>query len=473
MKTKRIIVALIATVSLVHMSCSDFLDIKPEGVLLKEEALQTQEDVVKLQNSTYTVLFSGNFLGGRVQLVSEIMTDHILGTGLDGDWAVIWNRTSSIFEGVIGGLYSEPYIAIYRANVVLENLNLIQDNTLRNRIEGSARFVRALAHFETVRLFAQPYGFTPDNSHLGIPIKSQSLPQSAVRASVAEVYLFVITELELAENLLSSSNDSAFDPNGAFPTKWSAKALMARVYFQMNNFSKAYQYANDVIANGPIPFASSNTEYTQRYSQDGSNEALFKAVSKTLNANGETVYVNRGSGFTGMMRSDVSVPYIKLTQNTLINGSSDPLDVRGTLWYGVKDGFNVIKKFNGFDNISVPIITVTELKLIRAESAAEGNTNLTIAQLDIQDIYDRAYGVGARVAPSTANAIIQESRNQRRLEFIFEGHRGQDLKRIGALGRESVIVRGAPWNCPGSVLQFPQSEIALNPGFVANPEGGC
>ena len=130
MRTKNIIIATLITMGLVFSSCNDFLDIKPEEVLLKEDALNTQEDVQMLLNSTYTVLFSGNFLGGRAQIISELMTNNILGSELDGDWFVVYNRSSSIFEGIIGSLYSEPYKAIYRANNVLENLDLVENSLL-------------------------------------------------------------------------------------------------------------------------------------------------------------------------------------------------------------------------------------------------------------------------------------------------------------------------------------------------------
>ncbi len=486
MRTKNIIIATLITMGLVFSSCNDFLDIKPEEVLLKEDALNTQEDVQMLLNSTYTVLFSGNFLGGRAQIISELMTNNILGSELDGDWFVVYNRSSSIFEGIIGGLYSEPYIAIYRANNVLENLDLIENSTERDKIEGEARFVRALAHFETVRLFAQPYGYTPDNSHLGIPIKTRTKPEGSIRETVGTVYQFLIDELKDVEVLLPSETDPEYDPYGAYPTKWAAKALLARVYFQMNDFENAYTYANDIIVNGPFEFSTETEQYEigedmvtlpkefiDRYSTMGSNEAIFKSVTITVNQAGETIYVNRGGEFSGIMRSDNSVPFIKMTQNAYTTGTSDPLDMRAIAWYDKKEGFNVSKKFNDTDNLSVPVFTITELKLIRAESAAELGTNLSTAIQDIQDIFDRAYGTGNRIAPTTANALIVEARNQRKLEFIFEGHLGQDLKRIGALGREEVIVRGAPWSCPGSVLQFPQAEIANNPGFIANPEGGC
>lgn len=472
MKTKALLLLSLFTILLAAPSCDDFLSLYPEGELLKDDALKTGDDVRMLQNSTYTVLFSGSFLGGRTQVISELLTDNILGTALDGDWAVIYNRSSSIFEGIIGAVYSEPYIAIYRANNVLDNLNLIEDQNLRLTIEGEARFVRALAHFETLRLFAQPYGFTPDNSHLGIPIKTNPRPESATRATVAQVYNFLIDELEACEELLPEESDLEYDPFEAYPTKWSAKALLARIYFQMNNFSQAYFYANEVINLGPASFNPSENEFMTRYSQTGTNEALFKGVSASKNQNGETVYVNRGGELSGLMRSVNSVPYIKLTQSAYNYGIADLTDKRALAWYEDSDGFKVIKKFNSSLNLSVPVITITELKLIRAESAAETNTNLLVAQQDLQDILDRAYGTGNQIAPSSASLIIQQARIQRRLEFICEGHLGQDLKRIGAKG-ETVVIRNAPWNCPGSILQFPQSEIVNNPGFQKNPEGGC
>jgi tetratricopeptide (TPR) repeat protein len=473
MKTKTYILISLMAILSIAPSCDDFLSLYPEGELLKEDALKTGEDVRMLQNSTYTVLFSGNFLGGRAQVISELLTDNILGTALDGDWAVIYNRTSSIFEGIIGGLYSEPYIAIYRANNVLENINLIEDSNLSTKVEGEARFVRALAHFEVLRLFAQPWGYTTDNSHLGIPIKILSKPQAAKRSTVKEVYEFLIDELENCESLLPNQNDLVYDPFKAYPTKWSAKALLARIYFQMNNFEKAYSYANEVITQGPATFNSSDAEFMIRYSLNGTDEALFKSVTASKNQIGETVYVNRGGEFTGLMRSVSSIPYIKLTQAAFNYGTSDITDKRATRWYQDADGFKVTKKFNSSLNLSVPIITITELKLIRAESAAERGLNLSTAQQDLQDILDRAFGVGVMVAPLSPADIITEARKQRRLEFVLEGHLGHDLKRIGALGREVVIVRGAPWNCPGSILQFPQGEIVNNPGFVKNPEGGC
>jgi len=38
--------------------------------------------------------------------------------------------------------------------------------------------------------------------------------------------------------------------------------------------------------------------------------------------------------------------------------------------------------------------------------------------------------------------------------------------------KEDIIIRGAPWDCNGMVVQFPLGEIVV-PNFQDNPVGGC
>jgi hypothetical protein len=66
---------------------------------------------------------------------------------------------------------------------------------------------------------------------------------------------------------------------------------------------------------------------------------------------------------------------------------------------------------------------------------------------------------------------LAEVMKERRLELAFEGDRLFQLKRQGVLG-EIQTIRGADWDCPGMVLQFPNFEGTAQ-GFVYNEEGGC
>ena len=65
------------------------------------------------------------------------------------------------------------HIAIYRANTLLEEVADLEGATVESieRISAEAKFIRALCHYHVVRIWALPYGYTSDNSHLGIPLK--------------------------------------------------------------------------------------------------------------------------------------------------------------------------------------------------------------------------------------------------------------------------------------------------------------
>jgi hypothetical protein len=72
---------------------------------------------------------------------------------------------------------------------------------------------------------------------------------------------------------------------------------------------------------------------------------------------------------------------------------------------------------------------------------------------------------------ATSAEVISAARREYRIETMGEGKWINQLKRIGAKG-ENIVVRNAPWNCPGMALQFPNSEFT-SALFVGNPEGGC
>ena len=53
--------------------------------------------------------------------------------GLNGEYAQIWRWTSSFFNGSFGGQYRDAYIAIYRANTLLEEVADLEGATRRMR----------------------------------------------------------------------------------------------------------------------------------------------------------------------------------------------------------------------------------------------------------------------------------------------------------------------------------------------------
>ncbi len=452
------IILLSTALSTLFIACKK-IEIRPEGSVEVGEAIRNEADIKAVLNAAYSPLAGGNFMGGRMQRLSEYLADQINGsiiTGFDGD---IVNYRSSP-NGGSSEFYQEPYYTIQRANKTLENLELVTSSiATKVNLEGQAKFLRAISHFELVRLFAQPYGYSTGNTHLGVVIKTISAGEKLrPRNTVAEVYNIVLSDLNAAQNLLPSTN-------GIYPTKWAAKAYLAKVYFQMNKFDSAYKYANEVIVGSGASFDNTATYITKRFNNPVSSETVFSLVNDPN--------VQRFGGLRNDADTSLSIG-LQLSSSTYINGTSNTNDRRKT-WYTVKAAVYGLNKYKA-NPLVLSVVHITEMKLVRAESAAELNTNLSVAIADINDITNRAYaGTMVPLAVSASAAAVKaRTRTERKLEMIYEnGDRIQEIKRIGALGEPSFSHGGAPWNCNGMLLQFPASEFSINPNFIPNTTGNC
>lgn len=458
------IVAGFTALSILATGCSKFLDRPVEGQLNADEALGTEAEIAAVLNSTYVTMGSNDFYGGKVQVLNELMGDHLDGTLLTEDYGEIYKRKSSIFGGYKNDFYQRGYNMVTRCNRVLESLDTASTAASTLTLVGQAKLQRALVHFEMVRLFAQPYGATADNSHPGVPLRISSGINNATRATVKQVYDQIIADLKDAELKLPATN-------GNYPGKNAARAILARVYFQMNDFANAYAYSNLVMGAAgasTYQFVTSDTGLIRRYSAVGSRETIFKIVNQ------QNIF-EPGSGLRDNFRSDTRRPVLFFTPQvkSLVSANGD----KRTAWISttLQAGINSLTKYNA-DRFELPIIHVTEIKLIRAEAGAEvGGAALSTAIADLNDILTRAFGNTTFNLPNNAAAadVIRIARQQREIELVGEGNRTQEIKRLGARTGSSVDRRGAPWNCPGLALQFPQGEMAANTEFQRNPEGGC
>ena len=447
-------------------SCTSELDLKPEGVILVDSALKTPADMQKLLNSCYDAL--ANQYNGTVQTYSDLMGDDIAKPFRDdlGFKTEIYNRSSNFFNSDVGGLYGRLYIPVYRVNTMElyydKIIGLSEEEKTRMRAEG--KFIRALCHFDLVRLWAQPYGYTLDNSHLGVPIRDKATKDPLARATVAQVYDFVVSDLNYAIANLPAAN-------GNYANKDAAKSLLALVYFQMNKFNDALPLLNEIINSGVYPLSSSLNRFDNAAA---AQEYVFKFVSTGSNDNRAAEFINR-------FRSDNNPQPDYNVSNDIYNLiAADTTDARiqffGTMNPNTPKQYRVLKKFNA-DYFSVPLINTTQLLLTRAEVLAELGQDLGQAVTDVNAIIKRAYPGNTNkeiAANADARTILLTVRAERRKELFCEGDRVNYLKRIGALANPldgAITIRNAVWNCPGLALQFPSSERTSI--FVMNETGGC
>lgn len=443
-------------------SCKKFLEIPPEGEIPTEDALKTPRDVQLLLNSCYDVLRSAKFMGGKMRNLSDLMADDRDGRALSGNWLSYYAHNTGIFNQDTRDMWSEPYIMIYRCNTLLENMDLVADlsDDQQARTTAEAKFLRAVGHFELVRMFANPYGFTSDNSHDGIPLRIVASQEALARATVGEVYAQVLSDLEDAKDVLPSNN-------GGYATSWAVKAYLARVHFQMNDFQSAFDYANEVITGGGFALDSN---VMARFSGVPSNENIFNLISTgALNNSGAEL------GTTYRSTNISNPPAGRMSNELYLTATADSNDLRGQNFYvlanpGSSSELVLLTRFNE-SWFSVPLLHLAEMLLIRGESAAEIG-NLTQAEDDVNMIRNRA-GL-ANVTPGLdATSLKLLIRNERRLELVGEGYRFHDLRRQGVHDSPTLLINGSPWDCNGMMVQLPDEERSGNPTIVLNPEGGC
>lgn len=456
-----------AILALALVSCEDLLEQKPPDTgsnVLPEQAIRTGDDLQELLNSAYDVL--GNTYNGSLQNPFNLLTDNAARPNNHDDYTSIWLRSTTVFNGTLGPVFRDLYIAILRANTVIENLDNVEGLNAddRGRLEAEARFIRALCHFDAVRGWAQPYGYTSSNTHPGVAIRVDTRIDNAPRATVSAVYNQVLSDVVYARQNLPDYND-------VYATRWSAMALEAEVRFQMHDYQAAYDMANQVIDHGPHSF-DSEVYNKYRFPEPGP-ESIFYVFS-ALRPDGNVD--SRNSGFRDQYYAGGSRPTLGPSPElyTLATQNAGPESVRANHFQEEEIDGNAYYFTTLFDEeyFNVPILTITQMKLIRAESAAEMGVDLALAIQDINDIRERAYGGNMLNLLSTASAqeVIDAARKERRMEFPFNGQRLHDVKRIGSQG-EDILVRGAPWDCPGMLLQFPATEQTEL--FPLNPRGDC
>lgn len=456
-------------------SCEDLLEQKPPtdgGNILPSEAIQSASDIQEVLVSAYDVL--ANTYDGNVQNLFNLLGDNLERPVQQDNYTSVWLRNTSIFNGNVGDRFRDLSIAILRSNTVIENLEIIDvDPAMATRMEAEARFIRALCHFDLVRGWAHPYGWTSNNSHPGVAIRLTTAIENAPRSSVGEVYDQVLADIAFAKENLPDMNSLGDE---AYADRWSAIALEAEVRFQMHEYDVAYDLANQIITTGPFMFDDDVNRYSW---PEVSPEAIFYIFSArrddgNTDVRSEGFRDNYYSGPDQVTTLNFQEDYY---QDQTVFGELTPRAFQYTVVQQEESQFYTTTMFaptedRETNDYNIPVLSLTQMKLIRAESAAELNVNLEQARQDINDIRERAYGsnVGNLTGSASADDIIEAARLERRLEFPVSGQRYHDIKRIGSQG-EDIMVRGVPYDCNGMILQFPSTEGTDL--FPLNPSGGC
>jgi hypothetical protein len=432
-------------------SCNqdEFLDKDPFDRVLTENLVTDFESFNSATAGVYNIFQNTFYYNSYYTILPDLMGDNVQAL-----WVVFQDidRYQTISNDVYAKrVWDEISRAIAQSSIVIRQAESFDFGTNQQEAKeliGQLYVARALAYFDMQRLYAQPYNFTTDASHLGAPLVDESLVGieliSPARATTAEVYAKIVSDIQTGISLIGDDTSSAYYLN-----KNSAKALLARVYLYMENWSDADALASEVI--GMNYSLISNADYVSSWTQDVTTESIFSIVNNEFDNSGNSS----------------AIEYYRRPRFKASNNLFDQIDVNDVRKSLIAASTKNVLKYpttGAVRDNNMPIIRLSEMYLIKAEALAEMEM-YEEARIAVNAILLRANPAATPYTQSgdALKDIIQE---ERRKELMFEGHRLFDLTRKKKSFTAFSDAAGNPIDVtyPNNlvILPIPQAEIDAN-----------
>ena len=459
-------------------SCENILDEVPKSFVSKANYYQTEADAEGAIAGAYASLQS-DFYGITNYLMIELHGDYLFGRGSQAPITIFDQILDQRNIGRCESNWGTLYLAINRANAVLDNVpNIVDINPeTQTSILAEAHFLRALAYFELVR----GWGAVPIKTSESIDLTTLEAP----REPESKVYELIIQDCLAAESGLGEVGAET-----GRASKWAAKMLLAHVYLTTEDWTQAAEKANDVINNGPFSLITVEQpdDFYQMFAVDTHTEDIMSLHHSETKASTIPVYLHRARAYPYNYGTSGYFAWLPDTLS-FIGDSWDDNDLRKSFnmyteyqdedgeWVSLPSTIPILfKKFitntDGMRVYSVPVYRYTEAFLFYAEAScmAEGNpSGMALERLNM--IKRRAYGHDPAVAspedyPSGMSrdefrdTVIQE----RAYEFLIERRRWFDLKRTGKV-KEAFAATGKNILDERMLFPIPENEINNNPAI--------
>ena len=464
-------------------SCDGFLDWPPTESASAETSITSLSDAEIMMNGVMNKLTSSSYLGRNMFMYADTKGGDLCiasaGRGMDA----MYTFNQSAAGNTYSGFWSQGFNIILQINNIIENVEKLEEEgqTGFDNVLGQAYTLRAMVYFDLVRLYGKPYNY--DKTAWGVPNVTERLDASAkeIRATVETNYNQIVADLQKGAGLIGKSKS-----NGRI-NYYGNKALQARVYLYMDNFSSALAAAEEVINSGVYSLYS-NDQWVESWGQQFGSESIFELIMDDTN----TGLGNSSLGYYYCRKNDYgnSTGYFINSTDFIENIlGEDPDDIRWGVYtydetstermgccYKYLGGLS--KQGDGKSvgaNVNIKVIRLSEMYLIAAEAALKSGNKSKAADY-LNDIRKRSVGLDPATEATVSEDMIL---NERGKELQLEGHRFFDMMRCnktitfdddmdpagGRYQRDRTIDRTHPL----TILPIPQREIIINPDLQQNP----
>jgi len=442
---------------LIPMACS-ILDTDPVDSIPGEDAIRDKRSMLAALNGVYNEMQTAA-LATDATLFADLAADNLIHIGTKKEYRQVSDQRIVPENAYVQGIWDNSYDAINRVNHLLDKLPDVSGISASelDRAAGQLYFLRALNYFNLVRWFGEvplkdkpTTGITPSELNMA-------------RATVGEVYDFILGDLELAKAALNGTGrqSSLLADEGA------VRALLARVQLYRQNWQAALVEAEAVLAMDYELVAGDL--YASLFDESVSNNEIIFQIDY-LNDDDVSQLADWCSPEA---RFEVAAWESAAKLNSISNAFAAE-DKRKEVTVGFTGDDYYCNKYQDFNKAkdNVIVIRLAELYLIAAEALNElGYDEFGQAFFYLNQLRQRAGTellTPADLPDQQAFRLAIEE--ERRLELAFEGHRYHDLVRTGRASE--VLPKEGPLTQENQFLfPIPQSELDANKMITANNPG--
>ena len=211
-------------------ACENYVDITPTGKKTVDST-DTYYELIALPNRAYHpaafALLSDNVWSKESNIIGN---EFISWDGIN----MTFNEAANRKELSDNNLYENCYTYILRSNIVISLVDAsLGDKDVKELAKAEAKIMRAWDHFILINTFAKAYN--PE-------IDKYDLEATPTKSTVAQVYDFIIKDIEEALPYLQEEPVNVYHPSKAF-----GYALAARVYLFHRDWKKAKEAAEESL----------------------------------------------------------------------------------------------------------------------------------------------------------------------------------------------------------------------------------
>lgn len=474
---------LASTIVVAGIGCEKAIDKTPTHALSQENAFKSVADFESSLSAVYNSLRGVGYYGRNQSVLPDMVADNLLQTNESlVNFAEVTDWAYTTTNGTIAETWLAGWGVIANANIIINNIDRFAttaNQTRINRIKGQAIALRAMAHFDLLKYFADDLGRTSTSA--GIPYVKQSALEASPasfkpsRLTVSQVYDEIYADIAAARTALGNVDAAINTASAKYRIDINAlNAIQARVALYARDWTTAVTASSAVISALPL---ASRAVFPSIWNDQSQAEVAF------------AVFFSTGE-FLSRLAGDCFSPPINRSQQeghpTFMANFDEVNDVRFSAY--VRRGFGtlatparantrfVITKYLGKGTaldgvVDFKAFRTGEMYLIRAEAYANTSRE-ALALVDLNTL--RAARINGFVAGTeTGAALTAAIQLERSKELFMEGHRWFDLKRTsrsinrGAIAAPTTQAILAPtrreWVWP-----IPQGERDANPNMSQN-----